>query len=121
MAAPGFGKRNADGQTRSRKGVFDNLSDLAASVAHYIERLPPILAAEDEPEIPGRAIVECSVCRVPGRPHVMLGGLCRGCRGERSPATVRNSGGLRPGQVRRHAMAARAGIMKGGRGRVLAT
>ncbi|MGR6970734.1 MarR family transcriptional regulator [Streptomyces cynarae] len=44
-----------------------------------IDKMPP-----ERPTTPSRAprtLLECTHCGVPGRPEVLLGGLCRACRG----------------------------------------
>ncbi len=68
-----------------------------------IDKLPP-----DRPLLqqqPAR-IVECTDCRTPCRPHVLLGGLCRACRGNEAiiPPPRRQ---LSATAVRRHADRAR--------------
>ncbi|ANZ16899.1 hypothetical protein SNOUR_18000 [Streptomyces noursei ATCC 11455] len=47
----------------------------------------------------GPRIMECTVCRVPGRPEALPGGICRDCRGETPPDR----------HVDRHAEAPRTG------------
>lgn len=47
------------------------------------DKMPPELPAPEErisPRAP-RLIMECTECRVPGRPEALPGGLCRACRG----------------------------------------
>ncbi|MCX4456231.1 hypothetical protein OOK58_30150 [Streptomyces sp. NBC_01728] len=46
------------------------------------DKMPPELpAAEEGPASRARLIMECTECRVPGRPEALPGGLCRACRG----------------------------------------
>ncbi|MEU5186399.1 hypothetical protein AB0G83_04455 [Streptomyces klenkii] len=51
------------------------------------DKMPPERAPAPSPHRPLR-ILECTVCRTPGRPEALPGGLCRDCRGE-SPADHR--------------------------------
>ncbi|MGW2596619.1 hypothetical protein [Streptomyces klenkii] len=60
------------------------------------DKMPPERAPQPQP--PSRRplrILECTVCRTPGRPEALPGGLCRDCRGESpvdhrpDPAAVR--------------------------------
>ncbi|MDX5570994.1 hypothetical protein PYK79_57510, partial [Streptomyces sp. ID05-04B] len=48
-------------------------------------RLTDKLPAEPPAPRPPRRMLECAECRVPGRPEALPGGVCRGCRGERTP------------------------------------
>ncbi|MFH8556514.1 hypothetical protein ACH4FE_23305 [Streptomyces celluloflavus] len=45
-------------------------------------------------------IMECTVCRAPGRPEALPGGLCAPCRGETPPA--RAASGPTPAAIRAH-------------------
>ncbi|WP_406172820.1 hypothetical protein [Streptomyces sp. NBC_00996] len=46
------------------------------------DKMPPELPAPEEHPAPrARLIMECTECRVPGRPEALPGGLCRACRG----------------------------------------
>ncbi|MGW1271220.1 hypothetical protein [Streptomyces sp. NPDC002491] len=45
------------------------------------DKLPPERPAPRPP----RRMLECAECRVPGHPEALPGGVCRGCRGERTP------------------------------------
>ncbi|MCX4906032.1 hypothetical protein [Streptomyces sp. NBC_00878] len=50
------------------------------------DKMPPDLAAAEGAAAPRqppppRLIMECTECRVPGRPEALPGGLCRACRG----------------------------------------
>jgi hypothetical protein len=45
-------------------------------------------------------IMECTVCRAPGRPEALPGGLCSPCRGETPPA--HSAAGPTPATVRAH-------------------
>ncbi|WKU45294.1 hypothetical protein Q3V23_15135 [Streptomyces sp. VNUA116] len=63
-----------------------------------VDKMPPERAPEPSPRRPLRPlrILECTVCRTPGRPEALPGGLCRDCRGESradqwpDPAVVRD-------------------------------
>ncbi|WSQ11318.1 hypothetical protein OG604_28220 [Streptomyces sp. NBC_01231] len=47
------------------------------------DKMPPELPApEERPSSRARLIMECTECRVPGRPEALPGGLCRACRGD---------------------------------------
>nr|WP_200304082.1 hypothetical protein [Streptomyces adelaidensis] len=46
------------------------------------DKLPP----EPAPAPPPHRMLECSNCRVAGRPEALPGGLCSACRGEHAPA-----------------------------------
>ncbi|WP_280725885.1 MarR family transcriptional regulator [Kitasatospora sp. MAA4] len=58
-----------------------------------VDKLPPApplpspapQPVDDQP--PPRRIMECTECRVPGRPESLPGGLCRTCKGDPLPAT----------------------------------
>ncbi|MEV5376972.1 hypothetical protein AB0L26_13510 [Streptomyces nondiastaticus] len=70
------------------------------------DKLPPERPAQPPP---GRTlrILECTVCRLPGRPEALPGGLCRDCRGEpKSPTTY----AIPPQEIRRRAATIRASI-----------
>ncbi len=46
-----------------------------------IDKMPPERTAVPAPPAPRRTLLmECTDCRVPGRPEALPGGLCRGCR-----------------------------------------
>ncbi|MFH8789776.1 hypothetical protein [Streptomyces roseoverticillatus] len=82
----------------------------AASVARYRlqEKLPPERPAP-EPAATGRVIriMECMLCRAPGRPEALPGGFCRDCRSEPAPPVTY---AIPPQEVRRRADAIRASI-----------
>lgn len=47
------------------------------------DKMPPEAPAPEERPAPrARLIMECTECRVPGRPEALPGGLCRACRGD---------------------------------------
>ncbi|MBT2491031.1 hypothetical protein J7E96_21420 [Streptomyces sp. ISL-96] len=72
-----------------------------------LEKLPPQRAPEPDATAARRPLrlLECTECRVPGRPEALAGGLCRVCRDEppRPPAD-----GLPEPEVRAHAARVRA-------------
>ncbi|WP_176710063.1 hypothetical protein [Streptomyces sp. Wb2n-11] len=72
-------------------------------------KLPPQRAPEPQPgqtaARPPLRMLECTECRVPGRPEALAGGLCRVCRDE--PARPPGSG-LPASEVRAHAARVRA-------------
>ena len=76
-------------------------------------KLPPLLPQREE--TPARAALltmECTVCRAPGPPAALPGGLCRDCRcggGSMTPVPDAGEGE----RVRRHAAAVRAGLRSG--------
>ncbi|WP_258314696.1 hypothetical protein [Streptomyces sp. Act143] len=45
-----------------------------------VDRMPPERSAPAPAPAP-RTLMECTDCRVPGRPEALSGGLCRACRG----------------------------------------
>ncbi|MCM2577996.1 hypothetical protein [Streptomyces meridianus] len=81
-------------------------------------KMPPLLPspAPAAGEAPARAALlsmECTVCRAPGSPSALPGGLCRDCREQaagRSPAPV---DAPEVERVRRHAATVRAGLRSG--------
>ncbi|MEW2035235.1 hypothetical protein AB0901_32620 [Streptomyces roseifaciens] len=59
-----------------------------------VDKMPPEREPEPEPEAgsapgplfrPPLRILECTICRTPGRPEALPGGVCRDCRGLPSP------------------------------------
>ncbi|WP_063758857.1 hypothetical protein [Streptomyces sp. NRRL S-340] len=88
-----------------------------------VDKLPPVPAGPQAPSVPP-ALMECTDCRVPGRPEALRGGLCRACRDgsgtappvSRAPvraqalAAVPAPGLLPPHTVRARAADARAAI-----------
>ncbi|MFB7594728.1 hypothetical protein [Streptomyces sp. NPDC056160] len=46
-----------------------------------VDKLPPAPNGPQAPSAPP-ALMECTDCRVPGRPEALPGGLCRACRGD---------------------------------------
>ncbi|AVH56982.1 hypothetical protein C4B68_15690 [Streptomyces dengpaensis] len=66
------------------------------------DRMPPELPAPTS-RAP-RMLMECTECRVPGRPEALPGGLCRGCRGggtaEPPPVLPRTDVHARAAQIR---------------------
>ncbi|MEU3561507.1 hypothetical protein [Kitasatospora sp. NPDC006786] len=76
-----------------------------------IDKLPPDRQPEERPRQPVR-VSECTDCRTPCRPQVLLGGLCRACRSGSGTATPPpRSGGLSPTAVRAHAARARQAMV----------
>ncbi|ARZ69619.1 hypothetical protein M1P56_01980 [Streptomyces sp. HU2014] len=73
------------------------------------ERPPADVAATARPPL---RIVECTVCRAPGRPEAFPGGVCRQCRGEAEPAP---SSGVPPAGVPARIAAIRAAVRTCGR------
>ncbi|WP_369214244.1 hypothetical protein [Streptomyces flavofungini] len=68
-------------------------------------KLPP-----EQPEQKARPVLrvlECAVCRAPGRAEALPGGVCGPCRGEPEPA---REAALGPARVRAHAAAVRTAI-----------
>ncbi|UJB43431.1 MarR family transcriptional regulator [Streptomyces sp. A1-5] len=61
------------------------------ALSRLTAKLPPVIQAPTPaPVAPatrpaGPRIMECTVCRVPGRPEALPGGICRDCRGETPP------------------------------------
>ncbi|GAA1908442.1 hypothetical protein GCM10009716_17980 [Streptomyces sodiiphilus] len=51
------------------------------------DKLPPQPPPRD-PSPPPRRMLECTVCRAPGRAEALPGGLCRACRGDAGPPTT---------------------------------
>jgi len=69
------------------------------------DKMPPELPAPKERPAPrARLIMECTECRVPGRPEALPGGLCRACRGgstaEAPPVLPPTAVHVRAAQVR---------------------
>jgi len=69
------------------------------------DKMPPELPAPEVRPVPrARLIMECTECRVPGRPEALPGGLCRVCRGgttaEAPPALPPTAVHVRAAQVR---------------------
>ncbi|CAM5513755.1 hypothetical protein [Streptomyces abikoensis] len=77
------------------------------------DKMPPERAPEPAPRRPLR-ILECTLCRVPGRPEALPGGLCRDCRGE-APAARRPD----PAAVRARADGIRRLVQAAARGAAL--
>lgn len=69
-----------------------------------IDKLPP----EPVPRPAPRRILECAECGVPGRPEALPGGVCGGCRGERTP--TRPNAPLPRSAVQVHAAEIRAAM-----------
>ncbi|MFE0043170.1 hypothetical protein [Streptomyces albireticuli] len=83
-----------------------------------VDKMPPELPdprpgprPEPAPPPPLR-IVECTVCRAPGRPEAFPGGVCRHCRGEDGPPTPY---GVPPADVPARVAAIRAAVRTCGR------
>ncbi|SHN14279.1 hypothetical protein SAMN05216268_12115 [Streptomyces yunnanensis] len=63
------------------------------ALSRLTAKLPPVTQAQAQAPAPGAPairpagprIMECTVCRVPGRPEALPGGICRDCRGETPP------------------------------------
>ncbi|MEU5420374.1 hypothetical protein [Streptomyces sp. NPDC020667] len=70
-----------------------------------VDKMPPE-AVVDTPA-PTFRILECTVCRAPGRPEALPGGICRDCRGEPAPHQAQ---GVSPDGVRARAAAVRAAL-----------
>lgn len=71
-----------------------------------VDKLPPERPWGPTPA-PATRIVECTACRIPGRPEALPGGLCHPCRtGTVTPPP--RPPRLSPAQVRRRAAQARA-------------
>ncbi|WP_349636810.1 hypothetical protein [Streptomyces sp. 549] len=51
----------------------------------YGSATPPDGTGPAPAEVPPLRILECTVCRVPGRPDALPGGVCRDCRGDAPP------------------------------------
>ncbi|MDI3422931.1 hypothetical protein [Streptomyces luteolus] len=64
------------------------------------DKLPPVLP----PRRPTIRMLECTICRVPGRAEALRGGECAACRGDRPP---QHTAPLRPETVRHYAEEAR--------------
>ncbi|MFJ8472825.1 hypothetical protein [Kitasatospora sp. NPDC094011] len=86
----------------------DGVHSPAAFTRHRLrDKMPP-----ERPQQPQTRVIECTGCRTPCRPHALLGGLCRACRG--TPATPPPlHGRLSPAAVRAHAERARSAMTAG--------
>ncbi|MDB1086059.1 hypothetical protein PJ985_00485 [Streptomyces sp. ACA25] len=61
-------------------------SPRAMAERRLTDKVPPEPWREPEPSTRRvRRVVECTVCRAPGRPEALPGGLCPDCRGEPPP------------------------------------
>ncbi|MGW2374996.1 hypothetical protein [Kitasatospora sp. NPDC001683] len=81
----------------------DGVHSPAAFTRHrLLDKMPP---ERPHPE-PSTRLIECTDCRTPCRPHALLGGLCRACRGTpTTPPPPRWR--LSPAAVHRHAASIR--------------
>ncbi|MBT2384646.1 hypothetical protein [Streptomyces sp. ISL-11] len=76
-----------------------------------IDKMPPEPPSAVDPA-PGSTrtilrVMECTICRTPGRPEALPGGLCRDCRGEARPD---DSDDLLAAHVRTHMSRLRAAL-----------
>ncbi|WP_146608324.1 hypothetical protein [Streptomyces sp. NTH33] len=74
-----------------------------------VDKLPPEQPAPTVPPAP-RALMECTDCRVPGRPEALPGGLCRACRSSGRTTPSEGPTGMRPVAVRARAAEVRASM-----------
>ncbi|MFJ9841275.1 hypothetical protein ACIRYZ_12500 [Kitasatospora sp. NPDC101155] len=76
-------------------------SPAAFTRRRLLDKMPP---ERPLPQQQPTRIVECTDCRTPCRPHALLGGLCRACRGSDTFKTPPpHPGALSPAAVHRHA------------------
>ncbi|REK90101.1 hypothetical protein DY245_12130 [Streptomyces inhibens] len=74
--------------------------------SRLLAKMPPVVAAEPTSPVPSAKpvlrlrIMECTVCRAPGRPESLPGGVCGPCRGEAPPD--HGPAGPTAAQVRAH-------------------
>ncbi|MEU9043533.1 MULTISPECIES: hypothetical protein [unclassified Kitasatospora] len=81
-------------------------SPVAFTRRRLLDKMPP---ERSRPEPQPTRIIECTDCRTPCRPHALLGGLCRACRGiPAAPPPPRRH--LSPAAVRTHAARARQAV-----------
>ncbi|MEU4300213.1 hypothetical protein [Kitasatospora aureofaciens] len=81
-------------------------SPAAFTRRRLLDKMPP---ERPRPESPATRVIECTGCRTPCRPHALLGGLCRACRGTpKAPPPRRH---LSPAAVREHAARARQAMI----------
>ncbi|MEC4020065.1 hypothetical protein [Streptomyces sp. H27-D2] len=69
-------------------------------------KLPPETAPVPVAARPALRVLECTVCRDPGHPEALPGGICGKCRGEAPPE--RAPAGLSPAEVRARVLLLRA-------------
>lgn len=90
--------------------------------SRLLAKMPPELAPEPETAAagPGPAqgpspralrIMECTVCRAPGRPEALPGGVCGPCRGEVPPDRRRRPAEPAAAHVRAHVDRLRAAVL----------
>ncbi|MEV8479760.1 hypothetical protein [Streptomyces sp. NPDC051173] len=72
-----------------------------------VDKMPPEMVVEPTVAPALLRILECTVCRAPGRPEALPGGICRDCRGEPAPHRAH---GVSPDGVRARAAAVRAAL-----------
>ncbi|MFG2844735.1 hypothetical protein ACGF12_16405 [Kitasatospora sp. NPDC048296] len=77
-------------------------SPAAFTRRRLLDKMPP---ERPLPQQQSTRIIECTDCRTPCRPHALLGGLCRTCRGTPKAPPPRQH--LSPTVVRAHAARAR--------------
>ncbi|MFD5465543.1 hypothetical protein ACFWIQ_22320 [Kitasatospora sp. NPDC127059] len=82
-------------------------SPAAFTRRRLLDRMPP---ERLRPEAPATRVTECTDCRVPCRPHALLGGLCRACRGTPTPPPL-HPRRLSPAAVRAHAARTRQAMI----------
>ncbi|MFF7993167.1 hypothetical protein ACFZDG_25645 [Kitasatospora xanthocidica] len=81
-------------------------SPLGFTRHRLLDKMPP---ERPLPQQQPTRIIECTGCRAPCRPHALLGGLCRACRGTPKAPPARR--GLSPATVRAHAARAREAVI----------
>ncbi|MFF9643983.1 hypothetical protein [Kitasatospora aureofaciens] len=81
-------------------------SPAAFTRRRLLDKMPP---ERPRPEPTAARIIECTDCRTPCRPHALLGGLCRACRG--TPKAPPPRPRLSPAAVRAHATRARQAMI----------
>ncbi|MET8624938.1 hypothetical protein ABZW30_14445 [Kitasatospora sp. NPDC004669] len=84
-------------------------SPAAFTRRRLLDKMPP----ERPTASPVTRIAECTDCRTPCRPHALLGGLCRTCRG--TPKALPPHQRLSPAAVRAHAARARQAVITSSR------
>ncbi|MFI9720429.1 hypothetical protein ACIHFE_12325 [Streptomyces sp. NPDC052396] len=74
-------------------GLPQPVHSAGALVRHrLVNKMPPVPAPAAAP-VAGRRplrLLECTVCRAPGRAEALPGGVCRDCRGETVPESLRS-------------------------------
>ncbi|WP_431042675.1 hypothetical protein ACQUSR_12640 [Streptomyces sp. P1-3] len=99
-ARPGLGWHRSGPDEAGRRPGSGLTSRLRAKMPPVPDRTPPRRAPR---------LMECAVCRAPGRAEALPGGVCRECRGEVA-GPYPTPGGPAAVDVRRYAAGIRAGM-----------